>query len=199
MDSGAHDTRTVLMVGNPNVGKSALFNRLTGAEAVVSNYPGTTVDVTRGHFVDGGTRYEVIDVPGAYSLDTRDAAEEVAVRLLDAHPGAVVLLVLDATRLERGLYLGFEVMERGAPVLVVLNMMDAAREKAITVDDRRLQVILGVPVVCTSAVLGEGIRHLADMLRKARPADIGLVSARANGTATEPPRPVGCIGCGGCR
>ena len=201
MNQKDRNIRTVLMVGNPNVGKSALFNRLTGAEAVVSNYPGTTVDVMRGVLVEGGTTYEVIDVPGAYSLEPRDAAEDVAVQILKGHPEAVVLLVLDATRLERGLYLGFEVMERGAPVVVVLNMMDAARAQSITVDDRRLQNILGVPVVQTSATIGEGIRDLAGMLRKAQTADIDAIAARANGSSPETARLSrcsGCAGCGGC-
>ncbi|QYZ80336.1 GTP-binding protein [Methanofollis formosanus] len=195
------NTRTVLMVGNPNVGKSALFNRLTGAEAVVSNYPGTTVDVMKGNLIDGGTAYEIIDVPGAYSLEPRDAAEEVAVRILNEHPDAVVLLVLDATRLERGLYLSLEVMERGAPVLVVLNMMDAARAKSIKVDARRLQNLLGVPVVQTSATMGEGIKDLAAMLRKAQSADVAAISARSNGSSPETARLSrcsGCAGCGGC-
>ncbi|QSZ66189.1 GTP-binding protein [Methanofollis aquaemaris] len=192
------DPQTVLMVGNPNVGKSALFNRLTGAQAVVSNYPGTTVDVTRGNLIDSGTTYEVIDVPGAYSLEPRDAAEEVAVRILDEHPDAVVLLVLDATRLERGLYLSLEVMERSAPVLIVLNMMDAARAKSIKIDARRLQNLLGVPVVQTSATMGEGIRDLAAMLRKAQPGDIDGIAARSNGSSPETARMSGCGGCAGC-
>lgn len=192
------NTRTVLMVGNPNVGKSALFNRLTGSEAVVSNYPGTTVDFTKGTLVEDGTTYEIIDVPGAYSLEPRDAAEEVAAQILNKYPKAVVLLVLDATRLERGLYLGFEVIERGAPVIVVLNMMDAARAKSIKVDARRLQNLLGVPVVQTSATVGEGIKDLARMLRKAQPADIDGIVTRANGSSPETTRMSKCAGCAGC-
>ncbi|MBP2145494.1 ferrous iron transport protein B [Methanofollis sp. W23] len=191
-------TQTVLMVGNPNVGKSALFNRLTGSEAVVSNYPGTTVDFTKGTLVEGGTTYEIIDVPGAYSLEPRDAAEEVASQILNKYPKATVLLVLDATRLERGLYLGFEVIERGAPVIVVLNMMDAARAKSIKVDARRLQNLLGLPVVQTSATVGEGIKDLAGMLRKAQPADIDAIAARANGSSPETARMSKCAGCAGC-
>ncbi|WP_342675801.1 FeoB small GTPase domain-containing protein [Methanofollis sp. UBA420] len=198
MNQKDQNIRTVLMVGNPNVGKSALFNRLTGAEAVVSNYPGTTVDVMRGTLVEGGATYEIIDVPGAYSLEPRDAAEDVAVHILKEHPDAVVLLVLDATRLERGLYLSLEVIERGAPVLVVLNMMDAARAKSIAVDARRLQNLLGVPVVQTSATVGEGIKDLAGTLRKAQTADIDAIAARANGSSPETARMSGCSGCAGC-
>ena len=83
---------TVLMLGNPNVGKSALFNRITGANAVVSNYPGTTVDFTSGTFIGGGRTYTIIDVPGTYSLEPRDAAAEVAVRMLRDYSDAVMML-----------------------------------------------------------------------------------------------------------
>lgn len=198
MTGDADRKTTVLMIGNPNVGKSALFNRLTGASAVVSNYQGTTVDVTRGTFIKGGTTYEVIDVPGTYSLEPRDAAEAVAVRILNENPDATALVVLDATRLERGLYLALEVMERGFRVVVALNMIDAARAQAIDIDARRLQNILGVPVVQTSAILGEGVKDLAEMLRKAQPADLDGVLARADGSSPETARVGGCAGCSGC-
>lgn len=198
MTGDADRKTTVLMIGNPNVGKSALFNRLTGASAVVSNYQGTTVDVTRGTFIEGGTTYEVIDVPGTYSLEPRDAAEEVAVRILNEHPDAIALLVLDATRLERGLYLTLQVMERGFRVVIDVNMIDAARTQAIDIDARRLQNILGVPVVQTSAIHGEGVKDLARMIRKAQPGDLKEVPARLDGSAPETVGIGGCAGCSGC-
>jgi ferrous iron transport protein B len=194
----ADTSKTVLMMGNPNVGKSALFNRLTGGDAVVSNYPGTTVDYTKGVLVVSGQEYEVIDAPGTYSLEARDAAEDVAVRLIVENPDAAILVVLDATRVERGLYLALEVIERGCPVIIALNMIDAARDRQIVVDIRVLQKILGVPVVPTSAVSGEGVRDLAEMLRKAQKADIEKVRARADGRFDEPARSGECAGCGLC-
>lgn len=194
----ADTSKTLLMMGNPNVGKSALFNRLTGGDAAVSNYPGTTVDYTKGVLMESGQEYEVIDAPGTYSLEARDAAEGVAVRLLAENPGARVLIVLDATRVERGLYLVLEVIERGYPVIIALNMIDAARDRQIAVDTRMLQKILGVPVVPTSAVSGEGIRDLAEMIRKAQKADIAEVRARADGRFDEPENRGGCAGCGLC-
>ncbi len=127
------------MVGNPNVGKSALFNRLTGGEAIVSNYPGTTVDYTKGEFAEGGVFYEVTDVPGTYSLEPRDGAEEVAVSLLEKAKGEVVMIVLDATRIERGLYLALEVIERGYPAIISLNMIDEAHDKEVLVNPSELQ------------------------------------------------------------
>jgi small GTP-binding protein len=194
----ADTSKTLLMVGNPNVGKSALFNRLTGGDAVVSNYPGTTVDYTKGLLIESGQEYEVIDAPGTYSLEARDAAEGVAVRLLTENPDAAVLIVLDATRVERGLYLALEVIELGHPVIIAVNMIDAARDRQITVDTHMLQKILGVPVVPTSAASGEGVRDLAAMIRKAQKADIANVRARADGEFDEPERRGGCAGCGLC-
>ncbi|MFA5396380.1 MAG: GTP-binding protein [Methanomicrobiales archaeon] len=189
---------TVLMIGNPNVGKSALFNRITGANAIVSNYPGTTVDFTSGTFIGGGRTYTIIDVPGTYSLDPRDAAEEVAVRMLRDYPDAVVMIVLDATKTDRGLYVALEVMERGMPCIVAVNMMDAAHEKKISLDIAALQRILGVPVVATTATSGEGVRDLADMLRKAKVADIGAIAQRMRGEEPEREPAFTCGGCGGC-
>ena len=189
---------TVLMLGNPNVGKSALFNRMTGANAIVSNYPGTTVDFTSGTFIEGGHTYTIIDVPGTYSLEPRDAAEEVAVRMLRDSPDATVMIVLDATKTDRGLYVALEVMESGMPCIVAVNMMDAAHEKKITVDIAELQRILGVPVVSTTATSGEGVRDLAEMLRKAKVADIGGIAQRLRGEDQERESVRGCGGCGGC-
>jgi ferrous iron transport protein B len=190
---------TVLMMGNPNVGKSALFNRLTGANAVVSNYPGTTVDYTAGTLIEAHRTIAIIDVPGTYSLEPRDAAEEVAVQLLGEQPGATVLLVLDATRIERGLYLALEVIERSFPCIIALNMTDAAHDKQITVDAAELQRVLGIPVIATTAISGEGVKHLAAMIRKAQVADIGATRDRLNGHAPlreDMVKP--CSGCGGC-
>jgi len=196
-----HDRLTILMMGNPNVGKSALFNRLTGANAVVSNYPGTTVDVTKGYLRKDRHSYEIIDVPGAYSLEARDAAEEVAVRILDTHPDAVIMVVLDATRVERGLYLALEVIERGAPCILALNMMDVAQDKQIAVDAAEMQRVLGIPVVATTAISAEGVKHLADMIRKAQVADLSAIRSRLNGQEPDQGAVARCAGCGGggCR
>lgn len=186
------------MVGNPNVGKSALFNRLTGANAVVSNYPGTTVDFTRGTLTTGRQEYEFIDVPGTYSLEPRDAAEEVAVRMLRDYPDAVVMIVFDATKIDRGLYIALEVMEQGMSCIVAVNMMDAAHDKKISVDTADLQKVLGVPVVATSAISGEGVRDLAGLIRKAQVADLDGIVQRLNGEMPEKKPVCGCGGCGGC-
>ncbi|KQC04234.1 MAG: hypothetical protein APR53_00190 [Methanoculleus sp. SDB] len=189
---------TVLMVGNPNVGKSALFNRLTGANAVVSNYPGTTVDYTEGTLIEAHRTFTIIDVPGTYSLTPRDAAEEVAVRLLGEHPDATVLLVLDATRIERGLYLTLEVVERGVPCIIALNMTDAAHDKRISVDAAEMERLLGIPVIETTAISGEGVKRLAGMIRMAKAADISAIRSRLNGGEPGEERMTIRPGCGGC-
>lgn len=194
------NTITVLMMGNPNVGKSVLFNRLTGASAVVSNYPGTTVDYMAGTLIEAHQTFEIIDVPGTYSLEPHDDAERVAVRMLDEHAGATVLIVLDATRLERGLYLALEVMERGFPCIIAVNMMDAAHDREISIDAAELKRLLGVPVVPTTAISGEGVRQLADMIRTAQVADVGSIRRRLNDERMgDSGGCTGCSGCGGCR
>lgn len=192
--------KKILMVGNPNVGKSALFNRLTGGEAIVSNYPGTTVDYTSGEFAEGGIFYEVTDVPGTYSLEPRDGAEEVAVSILEKGKEEVVMIVLDATRVERGLYLALEVIERGYPAIIALNMIDEAHDKEILISASELQRLLGVPVVATSAISGEGVKDLAMMVRKATKSDVKRIKAALEGKDEEPApsRCGGCMGCGGC-
>ncbi|WOF16925.1 GTP-binding protein [Methanoplanus sp. FWC-SCC4] len=192
------NTGTILLIGNPNVGKSVLFNRLTGADAVVSNYPGTTVDYTMGKVTIDKKTMTVIDVPGAYSLKARDRAEEVAVKMLREHPRAVVIIVLDATRIERGLYIALETLEMGYPAVVVLNMTDIAKEKQILADAGKLQKILGVPVVATSAISGEGVKNLGDVIRKAQIANPEEIKARAEGKEIKPVKKPGCAGCGGC-
>lgn len=150
-------------MGNPNVGKSVIFSRLTGANVIASNYPGTTVEFTRGTILIGGNRIELIDVPGAYSLEPTNPAEEVAVRMLDE--GDIIVNVIDSTNLERNLYLTLELLERNTPVVVALNMWDEAKHNGITIDVEELEKILEVPVVPTVALTGEGIRTLISRLK----------------------------------
>lgn len=160
----------ILLMGNPNVGKSVVFSRLTGTQVITSNYPGTTVEFTKGTTrLTTGERAEVIDVPGTYSLEPTCKAEEVAVSLLDGlREGDVVVNVVDATHLERNLHLTLELLERGVPLVVALNLWDEARHEGITIDVRRLEALLGVPVVPTVALTGEGMDVLLDKVAKAK-------------------------------
>jgi len=161
------EMKKILLVGNPNVGKSAIFTRLTGVHALSSNYPGTTVGFLEGWLIAGKERFRLIDVPGVYTLDPSNEAEAVAERIIDE--GAdLVLLVLDATALERNLFLAFQVMERGLNVMVVLNMIDETRHKGITIDVENFEKLLGVPVVPTVGVTGEGISKIIERIPETR-------------------------------
>lgn len=155
----------ILLVGNPNVGKSVVFSRLTGTHMIASNYPGTTVGFTRGHLKLGEHQVELIDVPGIYALEPTSKAEEVAVDMLKE--GDVVINVVDATNLERNLNLTLQLLERTTPLIVALNMWDDTRHRGITIDVCKLERILGVPVVPTVAVTGQGIRELMRRLPEA--------------------------------
>jgi len=171
----------ILLMGNPNVGKSVVFNRLTGARVIESNYPGTTVDYTRGWMQLGGKSVELIDVPGTFSLEPKDKAEEVAVKMLEEEKDAVVVCIIDASKVERGLYLALEIIERGYPVVVALNMDDIARDKNIQIDVKKLEQILGVPVVPTVAVSGEGIKKLVSRIEETSPVRIDKIIKRVGG------------------
>ncbi|MEW6573549.1 MAG: ferrous iron transporter B [Bacillota bacterium] len=161
----------ILLVGNPNVGKSVVFSQLTGTRVISSNYPGTTVEYIKGYLNLNGERAEVIDVPGSYTLDPTCKAEEVAVAMIPQ--GNVIINVVDATNLERNLYLTLEVLERQVPVIIALNMWDEARHKGIIIDAAELEAILGVPVVPTAAISGQGIKKLIARLPEARTGQVG--------------------------
>jgi ferrous iron transport protein B len=155
----------ILLMGNPNVGKSALFSRLTGVHVVVSNYPGTTVSYTRGYTKLGEEMAEVIDVPGTYTLEPTSQAEKIALELLAT--GDIVINVVNATNLERNLYLTSQLLEKGIPVIVALNIWDDTKHLGINIDLDKLRKLLGVPVIPTVAVTGEGIKELVENIPRA--------------------------------
>src|SRR3990172_3751336 len=126
--------RRVALVGNPNVGKSVLFNALTGAYVTVSNYPGTSVEVTRGMAVIEGQSYEIIDTPGMYSLLPITEEERVAREILFKDTPDLIIHVIDARNIERMLSMTLQLAEAGLPLLVVVNMMDEAERLGIDID-----------------------------------------------------------------
>ena len=158
----------ILLMGHPNVGKSVFFNRLTGSNVIESNYPGTTVDYTKGYMVLENRDIEVIDVPGTFSLEPKDKAEEVAVKMLEEEKDAIVVCVIDASKIERGLYLALEIIEKGYPVIIALNMWDVAKDKNIEIDVKNLEKILEVPVIPTVAISGEGIKEVVSRIKEAK-------------------------------
>jgi len=164
------ELKKILLMGNPNVGKSVFFSRLTGANVICSNYPGTTVDFTKGIMRIKGERTNVIDVPGTCSLEPINKAEEVAVKMLKE--GDIIINVVDATNFERNLYLTLELLEQNIPVIVALNMWDDAKHKGINIDVKELEKILNVPIIPTVAVTGEGVKTLVSRLDEAKSPDV---------------------------
>jgi ferrous iron transport protein B len=163
---------TVALVGNPNTGKSTLFNALSGLRQHVGNYPGVTVEMKKGRFTHAGTDFEVIDLPGTYSLAPRSPDEMVAVDLLlgrrpEERKPDVVLSVVDASNLDRHLYLTTQLMELGVPVVLAVNMMDVAAAQGVKLDAVALATETGVRVVPIQANRGSGLAELKEALRQA--------------------------------
>ncbi len=153
----------VALAGNPNVGKSTLFNALTGATAHVANWPGVTVELREGRTSHHGVEMRIVDLPGTYSIGgVTEEAERVAREFLISERPDVVVVLADATALERTMYLPLMVMEITPRVVVAVNMMDVAARRAIHVDLQGISAALGVPVVGISALRGEGIGALLD-------------------------------------
>ena len=176
--AGAHATvdtaasaQRVALAGNPNVGKSSLFNRLTGARQHVGNWPGKTVErrtgTCRREADDGPVEVVLVDLPGTYSLAASSPEEVVAEQALTGGEVDAVATVLDSTNLERNLYLAAQVAELGLPQVLVLNLTDAARNEGVRVDAERLADAFGVPVVPTAARTGEGVDDLLAALGEA--------------------------------
>jgi ferrous iron transport protein B len=150
------------LAGTPNVGKSAIFHQMTGADVIISNYPGTTVELTEGKVKRDPYEVRVIDLPGVYSFGTVSDEEVVARRaILEQRPDVIVNIV-DASNLERSLYLTIQLLRLGYPMLVVLNMYDVASKKGVNPDPVRLSKKLGVPVIQTVATRGENVSKAFD-------------------------------------
>ncbi len=163
----APDGRRVAVAGNPNSGKTAIFNALTGLRHKVGNYPGVTVEKREGRL--NGTEITLVDLPGTYALSARSPDEEIARDvLLGRIPGGRrpegLLIVVDAANLERNLYLASQLLDFGMPAVVACNMVDVAAERGLQVDCQKLSSVLGVPVIPTVATTGQGIARLREAL-----------------------------------
>ena len=156
----------ILLMGNPNVGKSAVFNRMTGASVITANYSGTTVEFTKGKAKVAGKDAEIIDVPGTYTLEPTCKAEEIAVKMIDE--GDAIVNIVDATNLERSLNLTLQLVKRRKPMLIALNFWDETKHTGVQIDVQKLEEILGVPCVPTVAVTGVGIKALIEKIPEAR-------------------------------
>ncbi|MEQ9410839.1 MAG: ferrous iron transporter B [Fuerstiella sp.] len=192
------DTRTkaatVVLVGNPNAGKTSLFNRLTGLRARTANYPGITVDLRKGPLNLNGQTAELIDLPGLYSIDALSPEEQVAKAVLlgdltgESVPDAVVL-VLDATNLERNLFLASQVLDLELPTVVALNLIDAARAADIRIEVERLAEELHCPVIPVSAKTGQGTEELKRRVQEKLSGGLPILEQSRQSCTT------GCMGC----
>lgn len=162
------DIKKVVLVGNPNVGKSVIFSHLTGRYVTVSNYPGTTVEITEGKAVLKHQKYLIIDTPGTNSLVPMSEDEKVTRDILLGKKADVIIQAADAKNLRRTLLLTLQITEMGIPFILNLNMLDEARSRGISIDVKKLSEIIGVEVIETIAVQGQGIDHLIDCLDKGR-------------------------------
>ena len=157
--------RAVALAGNPNVGKSSLFNALTGLHQHTGNWPGKTVAVAQGEYAYAAARYVVTDLPGAYSLTTGSEEEHIAADYLRAHTDACLVAVCDATCLARSLPFAVQLMQRWPRVIVCVNLMDEAEKQGIRIDLHALQTLLGVPVVGTCASDPNAVARLRQTIR----------------------------------
>ncbi|MDM8551472.1 ferrous iron transport protein B [Desulfobacterales bacterium HSG2] len=151
---------TVALGGNPNSGKTTLFNALTGARQHVGNYPGVTVEKKEGTYVHNGYKLHIVDLPGTYSLTAYSVEEVVARDFLVNEKPEVIINIVDASNLERNLYLTLQFLERGIPTCIALNMIDVAKSRGIEIDSKKLSTLLGVPVVPIIARTGYGKHDL---------------------------------------
>ena len=148
---------TIGVAGNPNCGKTTLFNALTGARQRVGNWPGVTVERKVGEYTHTGKIIEVVDLPGIYSLTAASVDEEVARDYILSKEADIIVSIIDASNLERNLYLTVQLLEMKTPLVIALNMMDVARSRKIDINVDELSSRLGCPVVPIVATMGEGL------------------------------------------
>ncbi|NJE00264.1 ferrous iron transport protein B [Thermococcus sp. LS1] len=166
----------IALIGNPNVGKTTIFNALTGLKQHVGNWPGVTVEKKEGEFEHGGKKFHVVDLPGVYALTAYSIDEKIARDFIVREKPDLVVDIVDASNLQRNLYLTLQLLEIGANVVVALNKMDLAKEKGYKIDPKKLEDALGVPVVPMVAAEGKGIEELKAKIvealeRKPRPVE----------------------------
>ena len=150
----------VALGGNPNAGKTTLFNALTGSRQHVGNYPGVTVDKKEGSYAYNGHKMHIVDLPGTYSLTAYSVEEVVAREFLVNEKPEVTIDIVDASNLERNLYLAVQLLELGVPTCIALNMIDLAKTRGIEINARKLSELLRVPVIPTVARTGQGQQAL---------------------------------------
>lgn len=161
---------TIALAGNPNSGKTTLFNELTGARQHVGNYPGVTVEKKQGTYVNNGYKFNIVDLPGTYSLTAYSIEELVARNFLVNEKPEMIVNIVDASNIERNLYLTLQFMEMGVPICIALNMMDVAKTRGTEINIQKLSGLLNIPVIPTVARSGKGkeslMRTVANQIQK---------------------------------
>ena len=155
---------TVALAGNPNCGKSTIFNTLTGSQQHVGNWPGKTVEKKEGSFVHNGKKIKVVDLPGTYSLSAFSQEEIIARDFILNEKPDMVISVVDSTNIERNLYLVVQILELGSDVIIDLNMSDLAEADQIKIDIEKLSFALNSEIIKTTGCKNEGIDELKDLL-----------------------------------
>jgi len=153
--------KVVFLLGNPNVGKSTVFSRLTGVKTDTSNYPGTTVSLLNGEAIFGKNTYNIYDMPGVYSLEEDCKTSSEACRLLTNTPYDIAVYVADSQHLERNLFFAMDTINLGKPLILLLNKFDVAQKKGIDIDVKKLSEMLGVPVIACNGLTGMGLSELS--------------------------------------
>ncbi|WP_047047753.1 ferrous iron transport protein B [Vibrio mexicanus] len=166
--------KKILLAGQQNAGKSTVFNMLTGARQHVANYPGVTVDKKTGYFSNEFGSYQLIDLPGTYSLTSFSLEERVARKALREENADVVLNVMDAANINRSLHLSLQLMELELPAAIALNMMDVAKKEGIEIDSQKLSTELNVPVVECIGRLGKGVEGITSAINQAQPSQFTI-------------------------
>jgi len=157
---------TIVMIGNPNVGKSAVLSRLTDRPLLVSNYSGTSVEITATQLKSAGKTIDIYDTPGIYSMECESAEQQVINELINSQKVDLILNIVDAVNLERNLVLTYELLELGIPMVLVINQIDRARQMGIEINCQLLSQILKCEVICFSANTGEGLMELMSLIDK---------------------------------
>jgi ferrous iron transport protein B len=155
------------LAGQPNCGKSTIFNLVSGINQHIANYPGVTVDKKVGRFSYENEKIEMVDLPGTYSFSSYSLEEKVAKEFLCSETPDVIVNVIDASNIKRNLYLTFQLLEIGIPVVIVLNMMDVAQRRGILIDEKKIENMLGCPVICTIGTKKEGAKEIMSHILQA--------------------------------
>ncbi|MDR0953650.1 MAG: 50S ribosome-binding GTPase [Elusimicrobiota bacterium] len=178
--------KVIFMMGNPNVGKSTIFSRLTGVKTDTSNYPGTTVALLNGEASFHPNTYTVYDMPGVYSLSEENKTEAEACRLIKETPYDIAVYVVDALHLERNLFFAMDIIALGKPVVILLNKYELAKKKGIAIDEKKLSALLGgVPVIAVNGLTGSGLKRMAVVINQINSGKIKYHAAAVPPTPQE--------------